>query len=422
MPTEPYALRKMKRNNLPFFIIVVLLFAAEYSYACSSAVISGKITPDGRPLLWKHRDTDFPQNSVKYFDGERYSFIGVVNSVADDPQEIWVGTNSAGFSIMNTQSYNLVEIKDGEERGAANGRIMCLALEVCATVQDFRNFLDTIQKPSLIEANLGVIDANGGASMFEVDYYNYVEYDANNPKDAPFGYIARTNFSFAGKINDGGGYVRYMEVEKRLMAAATTKEITPAWIFKELSRSFSHPLLGIDLRSGDFNRPHTNGWFIDQDFIPRKSTASSVVVQGVKENENPDLTVMWTILGYPPVGVAMPVWVKGAKKQLPVLLARDNSTKVSPLCDKVVTLANRVFSYNQGMGSSRYFNWELLHNPSGTGYMQKLAPIEEEVFRFVKPRFEEWRQAGKLDEKQLHQLYQDLDLYVSDSYYEIFEL
>lgn len=52
---------------------------------------------------------------------------------------------------------------------------------------------------------------------------------------------------------------------------------------QELSRSFANPLLGIDLKSGDFNRPKTTGWFVDQDFIARSSTASSVVVQGVKE-------------------------------------------------------------------------------------------------------------------------------------------
>lgn len=127
------------------------------------------------------------------------SFVAVVNSVEDNPTDVWIGTNAAGFSIMNTQSYNLVELKPGEERGEANGRVMRRALEVCATVKDFRQFLDTLSKPSLIEANFGVIDAKGGAAMFEVDYYEYVMYDANNPKDAPCGYIARTNFSFPAR-------------------------------------------------------------------------------------------------------------------------------------------------------------------------------------------------------------------------------
>ena len=87
------------------------------------------------------------------------------------------------------------------------------------------------------------------------------------------------------------------------MPASATGQITPQWIFSELSRSFANPLLGIDLKNGDFNRPKTTGWFVDQDFIARSSTASSVVVQGVKAGEHPELTTMWTVLGYP-----LPEW------------------------------------------------------------------------------------------------------------------
>ena len=56
-----------------FFAAAALLFTAVPSYACSSVVISGKVTPDGRPLLWKHRDSDYLQNSVKFFKGEKYT-------------------------------------------------------------------------------------------------------------------------------------------------------------------------------------------------------------------------------------------------------------------------------------------------------------------------------------------------------------
>lgn len=410
-------------KHLLFSAIAFLLFAcADDMSACSSAVISGKATPDGRPLLWKHRDTDFPQNSVKYFPGERFSFIGIVNSVDDNPREVWIGTNSAGFSIMNTQSYNLMDAEPGQERGEANGRIMHRALAVCGSLADFRIFLDTISKPSLIEANLGVIDAKGGASMFEVGHYSYVEFDANNPHDAPLGYIARTNFSVSGKEGEGGGYVRYMEVERKMRTAWDTKAFSPGWIFNELSRSFANQLLGIDLKSGDFNHPKTSGWFVDQDFIPRRSTASSVVIQGVREDENAELTTMWTVLGYPPLSVAMPVWVKDAGKRLPVLLERNVFTKVSPLCDKVVALTQTVFSFTQGMGSNRYFHWELLHNPSGTGYMQKLKSLEVQIYRMTGARMERWRNAGKLNTEEVAGLYEDLDRYVSDAYLKLFGL
>ena len=97
-------------------------------------------------------------------------------------------------------------------------------------MEDFCHFLDTISKPSLIEANFGVIDAQGAAAMFEVDYYKYTMYDANNPKDAPYGYIARTNFSFAGEVNRGAGYVRYMEADRVLMRASAMGGITPQGI------------------------------------------------------------------------------------------------------------------------------------------------------------------------------------------------
>ena len=57
----------MTRIGTIFIAAAALLFTAVPSSACSSVVISGKVTPDGRPLLWKHRDSDYLQNSVKFF-------------------------------------------------------------------------------------------------------------------------------------------------------------------------------------------------------------------------------------------------------------------------------------------------------------------------------------------------------------------
>ena len=395
------------------FLIWGLLAAltAEPVLACTSAVVSGKVTPDGRPLLWKNRDTDYLRNHVAYIKGEKYNFIADVNS-ANFPalKEAWMGTNSVGFALMNTQSYNLVEVKDGEERGAANGRIIYRALEVCATVEDFCHFLDTISKPSDIEANFGVIDAQGGAAMFEVDYHKYVMYDANNPKDAPYCYIARTNFSFAGKVNEGAGYVRYMEADQVLMKASATGSITPQFIFNDLSRSFRNRMLDIDLRSGAYNRPQASGWFVDQDFIPRSSTSCSVVVQGVKPGVKAELTTMWTLLGYPPTGIAVPLWVKDAGKLLPGMVRFNREHDAALLSDWSLRLADRVFSYKQGMGTGRYLNWERLYSPGkGDGYMTVITEVEDEVFRTTKPLLEEWYKKGSLDTQAIPKLYDELE-------------
>lgn len=412
----------MKKLIASCLLMVAASLTVTKTDACTSAVISGKVTPDGRPLLWKHRDTGALQNSVKYFSGEKYAFIAVVNSGEEDPSDVWVGTNSAGFSVMNTQSYNLVQVKEGEERGEANGRVMRRALEVCATVADFKHFLDTISKPSLIEANFGVIDAQGGAAMFEVDYYKYTFFDANDSKDAPCGYIARSNFSFTGEVNVGAGYVRYMQEDKLLMPASAMKKITPAWIFNELSRSFANPLLGIDLKEGDYNRPKGTGWFVEQDFIPRHESASSVVIQGVKKGEKPELVTMWTVLGYPPVSVAVPLWLKGAEKQLPSLVLTEKGKKASGMSKRTTVLLDKVYAYDQGMGSNRYMNWELLYNSDKTGYMQSLAPVEERVFFLTEPRLDEWREKGALDVRQVYQLYDELDKYISAAYNRLFGL
>lgn len=412
----------LKRISLLILCVVTIVCLATPVQACTSAVVSGKVTPDGRPLLWKNRDTDFMRNHIDYVKGEKYNFIAVVNSANAYLKEAWMGTNSAGFALMNTQSYNLVEVAGDEERGAANGRVIYRALEVCATVEDFCHFLDTISKPSDIEANFGVIDAQGGAAMFEVDYHKYVMYDANNPKDAPYGYIARTNFSFAGKVNEGAGYVRFMEADQVLMKASATGSITPQFIFNDLSRSFRNRMLDIDLRSGAYNRPQASGWFVDQDFIPRSSTSCSVVVQGVKPGEKAELTAMWTLLGYPPTGVAVPLWVKDADKLLPGVVRFDKEREAAPLSDWSLRLADRVFSYKQGMGTGRYLNWERLYSPEkGDGYMTAITAVEDEVFRTTKPMLEEWYKKGSLDTQAIPKLYDELESSIRMIYQSLLE-
>ena len=106
------------------FFLSILLSAAFLQAvecdACTSAIFTGKSTPDGRPLLWKHRDTGELDNRIEFFPsgkGRRYGFIGLVNSDSQDG-EVWTGTNETGFSIMNTASYNLqsekAQIEDQE--------------------------------------------------------------------------------------------------------------------------------------------------------------------------------------------------------------------------------------------------------------------------------------------------------------------
>lgn len=53
------------QRNILCLMALVLSGAMEFANACTSAIISGKVTPDGRPIMWKNRDTDNLKNCVR---------------------------------------------------------------------------------------------------------------------------------------------------------------------------------------------------------------------------------------------------------------------------------------------------------------------------------------------------------------------
>ena len=61
-------------------IFAMLWLAVASGRACTAAVITGKVTADGRPLIWKVRDTDNLQNCMKFFRGAKYDEHTVVQS------------------------------------------------------------------------------------------------------------------------------------------------------------------------------------------------------------------------------------------------------------------------------------------------------------------------------------------------------
>ena len=183
-------------------------------FACTSAIITGKATPDGRPLLWKHRDTGELNNKVKYYKGEKYSFYALINSPDAMLEQAWTGTNEVGFSIMNTASYNLKDDDVPSDQMDKEGVLMYKALATCRTLADFEKMLNKYKRPMGVEANFGVIDAEGGAAYYEVNNGSWTKIDVNDPKIAPQGYLIYTNHSYTGRLDDGMGYVRYTTAEK----------------------------------------------------------------------------------------------------------------------------------------------------------------------------------------------------------------
>ena len=372
-------------------VIIVYLVGWIPMFPCTSAVVSGRVTPDGRPLLWKHRDASDLNNRIVHFEAEggKLEFVGLVNGVDTMADEVWAGYNTSGFAIMNTASYNLKN--DTSSLSDREGVVIKQALGECRTVEDFARLLYSLPRPIGVEANFGVVDALGGAAYFEVNSYEVFRYDV---KDSPDGYLLRTNYSVSGRPNEGYGYIRYDNAARLFSRAASERSITPEWITGICSRSFYHTLLGRDFT--------TDTWVVDQDFIPRRSTSASVVIEGVKSGESPVFTTMWTMLGYPPCSVVLPVWI-GCEYGVPTLLQGSEDSVRSPLCEWSNRLKNKVFSLERGSGP-HYLHMALLYNPESNGYAQRLLSLEKEIYAEGRIVLDEARRKGEWDNERIGSL------------------
>jgi hypothetical protein len=96
--------------------------------ACTSIIVSGKATADGRPVMFKNRDTDCLDNRVERYQGKNYAFIGLVNAPRKTG-EVWAGINEAGFCIMNTASYNIKDDNVPDKQMDDFRRVMDCSIE-----------------------------------------------------------------------------------------------------------------------------------------------------------------------------------------------------------------------------------------------------------------------------------------------------
>ena len=374
-----------------FFISLVgFLISVISIYPCTTAIVSGKATDDGRPLLLKNRDADALQNKLVYFFDGKYKFIGLVNSEDKENKDVWCGFNAAGFGIMNSASYNL-KMNDTTTIADLEGRIMKLALETCATLEDFEKLLNDLPKPLGVEANFGVIDANGGAAYYETDNFKFIKYDVNDPSVAPNGYLIRTNYSVAGEDNKGYGYIRYATASLLFENQTKNGKLSFEFLINDVPRCLVHSFTKTDLTKSLPAIESEANYIFFRDYIPRHSSSAAIVVQGVKENESASLTTMWTILGFPLTSVIIPVWLL-EDGMMPKVLHADK-TGNAPLCNVALELKDKVFS-SQNDASENYLNLSALMNKENSGVRQKLIPIEEQVLTKAKNILTDFRKNG----------------------------
>lgn len=406
----------MKVRDILFFSFISFLSVIE-GHACTSMIVSGKASSDGRPFIFKNRDVNNKDQVIVISKGEKYRYTALTNITNGTIRlnRLSSGFNETGFAIINTVANNL----NGSKKDVSNNtRILRRALEICKNLKDFERLLDTLPKPMHIDSNYGVMDAQGGIAYYEAGNKGYVKYDANDPKIAPDGYLIRTNFGFSGNKRYGAGYERYTAMEMFIDGIKRDGKIQFEDVIRGATRFLTHGETKVNLYNYE---PESGGLplFVDfEDYIPRRVTMSAQLIQGIKDEEDPLETTAWTMCGFPITTVCIPIWLT-QKGQLPTIVSRNNDGH-SLICDAGLELKKRLFPNNK-MRKKNDINIAQLINKSGTGILQRIKPIEDEVFRRASDVQASIRKEGTKT-RRVSDFYSWVDQYVATEYKKQFGL
>lgn len=364
-------------------LAAMALFPSPPVRACTTAVISSKATQDGRPVLWKNRDFWQPDNEVVYFHEAGLAFVAVVNAGAR--HNVYMGTNTAGFCIENSVS-NDIPGKSGD--GPGNGRLMKRALSQCTTVDDFERLLQATNVDGRrTRANFGVIDAYGGAAMFETGPTSFVKLDANDPRAAPQGFIVRSNFSATGRklpavraetpLEGVYSAERFRRGCRLCGAGIDTGRFDVHYVLRNVARDLcdeaGRPLPGSV--NGNRRQPLPIA-FDTSATVNRRTTVSAAVFQGVRSGENPALTTMWVLLGQPAFSVAVPCWAAAG--------GVDESLD-GPVTSRLGTLSRKLRDLHYPAQDA------VLHRGAIERVWHSTFPVEDALYRRTQQRLAEWR-------------------------------
>ena len=399
----------MKKILISLVVLAVMMTEVQPMMACTSVIVSGRVTKDGRPMIFKHRDSGNVHNMMMVVQGQRYRYLGLVNAEDTTPVDVWGGHNEAGFGIINTAAYNLNG--DGGDTDG-DGIFIRKALELCASLEDFERLLDTVKKPREINSNFAVLDAHGGCAYYETGNYDYVKFDVNDPEVAPDGYLMRTNFGSTGNHKLDQGVERYQAITAFMAEACKEGHLEHDYLITHISRYLKHGVTQLDMYDM-MPETETDTCYVSfHDYIARYSTASVVLVQGVRPDESPLNTISWTIMGWPLTTIAMPLALLPSGK-LPTLVSNDG-TGHSRLCEMGLQLKSRVFTLKKGNNTSFYGNLAPMINKKGTGILQQLLLIEEDVMRRGEEAVAALRKAK--DPKAMEAYYDWVDGFITEQY------
>lgn len=401
-------------KHIFIFLFLVMTFCE--SQACTAVIASGKVTVDGRPFIFKNRDaSEGIDNSLVTLKGAKYQFIGVVNhSTSASPTSIWYGHNEVGFAILNTLSYYFNSATSKANTSA--GSLMKKALGQCATVDEFEALLQQTQAQATsltLSTNFAVMDSLGNVAFFETSNRSYTKFDANDETVAPNGYIVRTNYSFTSPYYDTTNHVgeqRYKAACKYMDDTFVNGKIDPVKLAHELPRYLYHGDREVDLWDDLPNSLNDVRHVYFSNFIPRFTSTSSSLMQGVKEGESAKNTISWLTMGWPCGSLTVPIIITPSLV-LPQVLKRATDTYKSEMCSNSVELKNRVFTiYHNDEQRTDSIDLSKLINKEETGILQKIMAADNYVGQIGQALVEQFR-TGMAGDKEVAVFYDWVDDY-----------
>lgn len=390
-----------------FLVFFIFLFLQTALWPCTTAVVSGKATPDGRPLLWKNRDTTHLINKILYIQGPKYAFLGNFNAEDKNLEEVWAGLNTKGFAIINASSTDLME-NEGQE--TQNGAFMQQALGECADIPEFEQLLEKTKGTRNVAAIFGVIDALGNACFYETGNSIYAKFDANDPRVAPQGFIVRTNFAFtAPEDKEGGGFIRFERAQRLLQAAAAEGRLDGRFILQDVARDLVNEKIGsnplTDKKTAD---PKFPLYINTNDTINRNSTVSSFLFHGAPSPEKDYLATMWVMLGQPICTVSVPLWA--ASGEAPEALGGEEQPELNELA---LNIARYLYPDQRGH-MRQYLNIIRFLEYGDQSIQAQLSKIESNLFMSVFNRLKQWDNK-KPDQKEIAAFQNNTAVFVTRS-------
>lgn len=267
-------------------------YTEDWSQACSSVIVTGNATKDGRAILMKNRDLPDERVNIPIYVPAalgKYAYVGVNTNA--------MGINEKGLAVMNTYLPALAGSNPIEGNLLLNQMIMEYYESVSEVAQALNNShspIGPVHRVSLgnVATCVGVVDRFGDGAFFEISNTKaYVQHVVD-------GYDSRANHPriFPGLSSGPSGRDQYLldaldEVYNKYGF------ITPKHVMQNISRYVHHKELG------------STNFSIDGEACNLNTVATMVAVSGDERYEGL-LNSMWTACGMSPlVGLFVPSMV-----------------------------------------------------------------------------------------------------------------